>query len=78
MTMAAKKMITVEQIRSAIRRPEIQTQTLFSYRAHGMDPTGKLIGEFMAHPVTPVMLTRAQYYGREQEVLACMGQAAVN
>ena len=26
--MAAKKMITVEQIRSAIRRPEIQTQTL--------------------------------------------------
>jgi pilus assembly protein CpaF len=57
---------------------EIKTQTLFSYRATGMDTNGKLIGEFIAHPVRPEMLTRAEYYGRGEEVLACMGQPTVN
>ncbi len=56
---------------------EIQTQTLFSYRARAMGTDGRLIGEFMAHNVTPAMVTRAQYFGREQEVLACMGQPTV-
>ena len=56
---------------------EIQTQTLFSYRARGMDTNGKLIGEFIAHPVRPEMLSRAEYYGRDKEVLACMGLPTV-
>ena len=55
---------------------EIQTQTLFSYRSTGMDAHGKLIGEFITHSVQPVMLSRAEYYGLGNEVLACMGQAS--
>ncbi len=56
---------------------EILTQTLFSYRAHGMGENGKLIGEFMAHTVAPQLLTRAQYYGRDKDVLACLAPATV-
>ena len=51
----------------------IQTQTLFSYEARGMGSDGRLVGEFVVHPVTPALLTRAQYYGRDEEVLACLG-----
>lgn len=55
---------------------EIRTQTIFSYRTTGMDTHGRLIGEFMAHPVQLEMLARAEYYGLGKEVLACMGQPA--
>jgi pilus assembly protein CpaF len=57
---------------------EIETQTLFSYEIRGVDSNGKLIGEFIAHSVTPVMLSRAEYYGRVDEVLACLRPPAVN
>jgi pilus assembly protein CpaF len=57
---------------------EIQTQTLFSYEMRGVDSNGKLIGEFIAHSVTPVMLSRAEYYGRGEEVLACLRAPTVN
>ncbi len=51
----------------------IRTQTLFSYRVKGMGNDGKLIGEFVAHPVKPVSLIRAEYFGKDQEMLACLG-----
>ena len=57
---------------------EVETQTLFSYQPREMGSDGKLIGEFIAHKVTPVMLTRAEYYGRAKEVLACLGMETVN
>lgn len=52
---------------------EVKTQTLFSYQPKGMGSDGKLIGDFIAHKVEPVMLSRAEYFGRGQEVLACLG-----
>lgn len=72
----SRRVTHIEEVLS-YKDGEMQTQTLFSYRASGMDEHGKLIGEFIAHPVRPQMLTRAQYYGRDKEVLACMGQATV-
>jgi pilus assembly protein CpaF len=60
------------------RDGEITTQTLFSYQARGMDANGMLIGEFIAHPIRPELLARAEYYGRDKEVLACLGAPAVN
>lgn len=56
---------------------DIETQTLFSYQARGMGTDGKLIGDFIAHPVTPMMLSRAEYYGRDKEVLACLSATTV-
>ncbi|MEJ0010801.1 MAG: CpaF family protein [Alphaproteobacteria bacterium] len=53
----------------------ITTQTLFSYRAHGMKPDGYLDGEFVAHAVRPALTTRAEYFGRAEDVLACFVHA---
>ncbi|MFZ4541661.1 MAG: CpaF family protein [Rickettsiales bacterium] len=57
---------------------EISTQTLFSYQPRSMGTDGKLIGEFVPHNVRPALLSRAEYYGRDKEVLACLGVPAVN
>ncbi|MES2984378.1 MAG: CpaF family protein [Pseudomonadota bacterium] len=57
---------------------EIATQTLFSYHFQGMGSDGKLIGEFIAHPVRPTLLTRAEYFGRSEEMLACFNPTNVN
>lgn len=54
----------------------IQTQTLFSYRFRGVRPDGTLDGAFIAHPVRPLMLERAEYYGLTDAVLACFAGSA--
>jgi pilus assembly protein CpaF len=56
---------------------EIETQTLFSYKVTGMGSDGRLIGEFMAHSVRPEMISRAEYYGRGEEMLACFNTETV-
>lgn len=67
----SRRITHIEEI-LGLKDGEITTQTIFSYRAHGMDTNGKLIGEFIAHKVTPAMLTRAEYFGRDKELLACL------
>ena len=54
----------------------IITQTLFSYRVKGMRADGSLDGEFVAHKVRPILLERAEYYGKAEEILACFEGAA--
>ena len=54
----------------------ITTQTLFSYRIHGVRPDGSLDGEFVPHQAPSALLTRAQYFGREAEMLACFAPPA--
>jgi pilus assembly protein CpaF len=54
----------------------INTHTLFSYVMHGLRPDGTLDGEFMPHQPPSHLLTRAQYFGREAEMLACFTPAA--
>jgi pilus assembly protein CpaF len=49
----------------------IVTQTLFSFKAAGLDERGKIKGEFKCHGIRPRMLSRAEYFGKEKEVLAC-------
>lgn len=49
----------------------ITTQTLFSFNQSGMDEKGNVTGEFMCHGIRPKMITRASYYGKQQEVLEC-------
>lgn len=53
----------------------ITTQTLFSYKASGVDPHGNLIGEFVSHGIRPRFLPRAEYYGLAQELVECLGIA---
>ena len=87
---AINLIIQIQRMRDGVRRitqidevtgftaSQITTQTLFSYHTKGMGADGKLIGEFMAHPVTPTLLTRAEYYGLGDAMLACFAASAVN
>ena len=47
----------------------IVTQTLFSYHASGVDNHGNLVGEFRCSSIRPKFLPRAEYFGREKELL---------
>lgn len=49
----------------------ITTQTLFSYKAKGIKPDGEMDGEFTCHGIRPRLLARAEYYGRDKEMLEC-------
>lgn len=49
----------------------ITSQTLFSYQMRGMRPDGTLDGEFVPHQPPMGLITRAQYFGLEAEMLAC-------
>ena len=49
----------------------ITTQTLFSFRAKGFNQDGQLDGEYTCHGIRPKMLSRAEYFGKEKEVLEC-------
>ncbi len=46
-------------------------QPLFSYKTKGMGPDGLLQGEYVCHSMRPYMVTRAEIYGREKEMLEC-------
>jgi pilus assembly protein CpaF len=50
----------------------IITQTLFSYHASGVDASGNLVGEFRCHGIRPKFLPRAEYFGREKELLEAL------
>ena len=53
----------------------ISTQTLFGYRATGLDENGELQGEFICHGIRPKMLERAKYFGKEKDVLECLNMS---
>ncbi len=77
---AIQLIVQIQRMRDGVRRithieeilgtsdGAIQSQTLFSYVAHRMGANGMLEGEFITHPVTPLSLTRAQYYGRDEDM----------
>ncbi len=50
----------------------IVTQTLFSYHASGVDNLGNLIGEFRSSGIRPKFAPRAEYFGREKELLEAL------
>jgi pilus assembly protein CpaF len=72
----ARRITQIEEV-TGTRDGHITTQTLFSYQPHHMGADGRLVGEFTAHAVSPAALTRAQYYGRDAEMLACFNSGGV-
>ena len=55
----------------------IITQTLFQYNTKGVDSYGNLMGEFVSNGIRPRFLPRADYFGRTQELLDCLGMGRV-
>ncbi len=54
----------------------ITTQTLFSYEAGPMDANGRLTGRFVCSGIRPAFITRASYFGRDQEISDIIALAA--
>jgi pilus assembly protein CpaF len=50
----------------------ITTQDLFTYQFTGIDTKGNLIGDYMSSGLRPKFSDRAEYYGLEKALLACM------
>ena len=51
----------------------IITQTLFSYKATGMQEDGKLKGEFICHNIKPRFIEQAAYFGMEKQMVETLG-----
>lgn len=51
----------------------ITTQTLFSFKSGSMGTNGKLEGEFQCSGIRPRMFGRAEYFGRDKELMECLG-----
>jgi pilus assembly protein CpaF len=51
----------------------IVTQTLFHYQAKGIDANGMLMGDFVSNGIRPRFLPRAEYFGKSQELIECLG-----
>ena len=47
------------------------TQTLFSFKPSHMNNEGRLVGEYIVHPVRPACLEQAEYFGVAEELLNC-------
>lgn len=67
-----KRRIThIEEI-IGINGDEIITQQLFGFRAGPMGEDGVLTGDFFCTGVIPKFIEQAAYFGREEEMLACI------
>ncbi len=70
-----RRITQIEEI-SGFDGNNIISHTLFSYRVNGIRPDGGIDGEFVSHTPPSSLLTRAQYFGCEAEMLACFAGAA--
>lgn len=80
---AVQIIVQLERMRDGVRRITsieeivgvegsiITTQTLFSFKAKGLNADGKIEGEYICHGIRPKMLKRAEYYGQANAVLEC-------
>lgn len=67
-----KRRIThIEEV-IGINGDEILTQQLFGFRAGQMGDDGILSGEFFCTGVVPKFIEQASYFGREEDMLACI------
>jgi pilus assembly protein CpaF len=51
----------------------ITTQTLFSYKATGLDENGKMRGDFVCHGIKPRFYDQAAYFNKEKEMAEVLG-----
>jgi pilus assembly protein CpaF len=60
----SRKLIELAEL-TGMEGATIQTQTIFKFEQRGVDPNGKVIGEFVANGVVPHFLERLQRFGFE-------------
>lgn len=51
----------------------ITTQSLFTFQPGPMGEDGKLTGKYVSAKIRPKFYAQAQYFGREKEVMECLG-----
>jgi pilus assembly protein CpaF len=81
---AVDMIIQVQRMRDGVRRVThvvevvgcegdvITTQDLFNYQFTGVDKNGTLIGEFRSSGLRPKFTERAEYFGLDKALIACM------
>ena len=70
-----KRRITHIEAVTGFAEGEIQTQTLFAFKINNAAQTSGVTGDFIPTAAPPAdLLTRAQYFNCEQELLACFAQ----
>ncbi len=66
-----RRVIQIDEI-IGLEGENILTQTLFGFRPGPMDEHGVLTGQFYCTGIKPQFLVRAAYFGKEEEMLACL------
>jgi pilus assembly protein CpaF len=51
----------------------IISQSLFNFQPGAMGEDGKLTGKFVSSQIRPRFFSQAQYFGRDQEMMECLG-----
>jgi pilus assembly protein CpaF len=81
---AVDMIIQVQRMRDGVRRVThvvevvgcegdiITTQDLFTYQFTGVDKNGTLIGDFKSSGLRPKFTERAEYFGLDKALIACM------
>lgn len=66
-----RRVVQIEEI-VGMEGEIVSTQTLFSYKATGLNDQGSLAGEFSSSGIRPRFLSQATYFGRDKELLECL------
>jgi len=67
-----RRITNIEEI-VGMQGDEIVTQQLFGFRSGAMGEDGVLTGDFFCTGMIPNFITQASYFGRDEEMLACIG-----
>ena len=67
-----RRITHIEEI-VGIESGNILTQTLFSYKPHGMGEDGKLKGEYICHGIKPRFIEQAAYYNMDKQMAESLG-----
>lgn len=67
-----RRVTQIEEI-IGFRDGVIATQTLFQYKVKGLDANGRLQGAFEFTGIRPSFLPAAEYFGKDRELLNCLG-----
>ncbi len=81
---AVNMIVQIQRMRDGVRRIThivevvgsegdiITTQDLFTYQFTGVDNSGNLVGDFKSSGLRPRFIDRAEYYGLDKVLLACI------
>ena len=72
-----KRRITQIDAIGNLEGDNISTQTLFGFRPGAMGADGILTGSYYTTGFKPAFLAQAAYFGKEDEMLACLDAATI-